>query len=438
MKRDIYQKLISWKNEKESKPLILLGARQTGKTYILKEFAKNEYQNLIYCNFEEDPKLKEFFKPDLRPQRILEQLSLYKKINISPGKDLIFLDEIQLSNSALNSLKYFNEEKPEYRIVAAGSLLGVKLSAPGSFPVGKVTIFSLYPMTFPEFLTAMAESKYRDLLENFGTIEPFPLAFHEELTNLLRTYYFVGGMPEAVLRFTNTHSYDEVRSIQNNIMKTYVFDFAKHAPHSDITKLSLIWDSIPAYLAKENKKFMFSALSKSARGKGYENALKWLEDAGLINLCYAVGTAGKPLTGFSDRSCFKVYTLDVGLLGAMARIPAEILTMQNDLFTAYNGAFVENYAAQQLTAAEETLFYWKSDSYKAEVDFLYEDPKSVYPLEVKAGINPKSKSLISYDKKFSPSLLLRSTLLNLKINGKILNIPLYAINYLKKYIESVH
>jgi hypothetical protein len=435
MKRDIYEKLINWKNDKNFKPLLLLGARQTGKTYILKEFAKNEYQNLIYCNFEEDPKLQEFFKPDLRPSRILEQLSLYKKTGISPEKDLIFFDEIQLSNSALNSLKYFNEEKPEYHIVAAGSLLGIKLSSPGSFPVGKVTMLSLCPMTFPEFLTAMGESRYRTMLENLQTIEPFPLPFHEELTDLLRTYYFVGGMPEAVLCFAGSHSYDEVRSIQNNILKAYVYDFAKHAPPSDIPKLSLIWDSIPSHLARENKKFMFSALSRSARGRDYENALKWLEDAGLINLSYAVETVQKPLTGFADRNCFKVYALDVGLLGAMARISSDVLFQKNELFTTYNGAFVENYAAQQLTACRQVLFYWKSGSHKAEIDFLYEDPKSVYPLEIKAGINPKSKSLLSYNNKFSPALLLRVTLLNLKINGRILNLPLYAINYLQKYLQ---
>ncbi len=435
MKRDIYRKLIDWKNEKNPKPLLLFGARQTGKTYILKEFAKKEYQNLTYCNFEEDPRLQEFFKPDLRPLRILEQLSLYKKTNIRPGKDLLFFDEIQLSNGALNSLKYFNEELPQYRIAAAGSLLGVKLSVSGSFPVGKVTMLSLYPMTFPEFLTAMGESKYRLMLENTEKLEPFPLPFHEELITLLRTYYFVGGMPEAVRCFAGLRSYDKVRSIQNNILKAYVFDFAKHAPATDIPKLSLIWDSIPAHLARENKKFIFSALSKSARGRDYENALRWLEDAGLINLSYAVKTPRKPLAGFADRSCFKVFALDVGLLSAMASIAPDILSLQSELFTTYNGAFVENYAAQQLTALRQKLFYWKSSGYKAEIDFLYEDQKAVYPLEAKAGINPKSKSLLSYDNKFTPGVKIRTTLLNLKKDGRLLNIPLYAINYLRKYLN---
>lgn len=436
---------MDWKSDKNAKPVLLLGARQTGKTYILKEFAKKEYRNLIYCNFEEEPQLQELFKPDLRPARILEQLSLYKKTDIMPEKDLLFFDEVQLSNGALNSLKYFNEEAPRYRIAAAGSLLGIKLSAPGSFPVGKVTMLALYPMTFPEFLVALGETRYRLMLENPEKLEPFPLPFHEELLTLLRTYYFVGGMPEAVRCFADSHSYDKVRSIQNNIMKAYVFDFAKHAPVSDIPKLSLLWDSIPAHLARENKKFTFSALSKSARGRDYENALRWLEDAGLIHLSYAVESVQKPLSGFADRSCFKVFALDVGLLAASARISSDILSRRNELFTTYNGAFVENYAAQQLSASatadeafsvsQQKLFYWKSSGYKAEIDFLYEDQKAVYPLEIKAGINPKSKSMLSYDNKFNPALKLRATLLNLKREGRLLNIPLYAISCLRKYIE---
>jgi uncharacterized protein len=435
MKRDIYKNLLEWKKTGNEKPLLLLGARQTGKTYILKEFARKEYESLVYCNFEEDPSLFEFFKQDLVPSRIIKQLSIYKKKTILPGKDLIFFDEIQLSNEALNSLKYFNEEAAGYDIAAAGSLLGVKLSKPGSFPVGKVTMLSLYPMTFPEFLTAMGEGKYRDILENIEKPEPFPEFFHSALKNLLMSYYFVGGMPEAVSCFSSSGSYDKTRFIQDNILKAFVFDFAKHAPHSDTPKLSLVWDSIPSHLSKENKKFMFSALSKSARGRDYENALRWLEDTGLIYLSYAVESAQKPLAGFCDKSCFKVYCLDVGLLGAMARITPEILTQKNKLFDSYKGAFVENYAAQQMVESGQKLFYWKSSSNKAEIDFLYESPKGIYPFEIKAGINPKSKSLHSYNKKFSPNALLRSSLLNLKRDGQLLNIPLYALNYVEKYIN---
>lgn len=431
MKRDIYKKLLHWKKAGNSKPLLLLGARQTGKTYTLKEFGRKEYENLVYCNFEEDPQLAEFFKQNLIPSRIIKQLSIYKKKEIVPGKDLIVFDEIQVSNEALNSLKYFNEEAAEYNIAAAGSLLGVKLSKPSSFPVGKVTMLSLYPMTFPEFLSAMGREKYRELLQDIEKVTPLAEPFHIDLKNLLMSYYFVGGMPEAVSCFSSSGSYEDVRLIQNDIIKAFVFDFAKHAPHSDIPKLSLVWDSIPLHLSKENKKFMFTALSKTARGRDYESALRWLEDTGLINLSYAVETAKKPLAGFCDRSCFKVYCLDVGILAALARIPAEILTQKNRLFEGYSGAFVENYAAQQLVELGQRLFYWKSSSYKAEIDFLYESPEGVYPFEIKAGVNPKSKSLYSYNNKFSPSILLRSNLLNLKRDGQMLNIPLYAINYIE-------
>lgn len=445
MKRDIYRKLISWRNTGSSikrKPLLIKGARQTGKTYILKEFGKREYKSTIYCNFEEEPQLEEFFKSDLKPKRILEMLSLYKKQDIRPGQDLIVFDEIQLSNNALNSLKYFNEEASEYHLVAAGSLLGVKLSTPKSFPVGKVTMLDLYPMTFMEFLVAIGESRYRALLENIVSIEPLPLPFHEELINLLKIYYFVGGMPEAVSSYAESHSFEHVRSIQNDILKAYILDFAKHAPTSDIPKLSLIWDSIPVHLARENKKFIFSVLSKSARAREYENALVWLRDAGLISMAYAVETVQQPISGFADRSIFKVYALDVGLLGAMARIPADILTRQHELFSTYNGAFVESFVAQQLISSHQSdLYYWKSESYKAEIDFLYEHSTSILPLEVKAGINPRSKSILSYDKRFNPPILIRSTLLNLKADNRIINIPLYTINCLEQLLHlrfSVH
>lgn len=436
MKRDIYKQLVLWKTSPERKPLLLQGARQTGKTYILKELGKNEYQNTIYCNFEEDPGLEEFFKGNLNPHRIIEMLSLYKKQSIRPDIDLIFFDEIQVSNNALNSLKYFNEEAPQYHLVAAGSLLGVKLSAPKSFPVGKVTMLTLYPLTLPEFLSAVGESRYRTFLEEISDINPLPSPLHEELVNILKQYYFVGGMPEAVVTYANSKSFDKVRSVQEDILKSYILDFAKHTPTSDIPKLSLIWDSIPAHLARENKKFIFSAVSKSARAREYENALKWLQDAGLIYLAYAVETVQQPLTGFADHSIFKVYALDVGLLGAMARIQADILTHKHELFTTYNGAFVENYVAQQLIAFRQSnLYYWKSESSKTEIDFLYEQGSSILPLEVKSGINPKSKSLLSYDKHFHPVVLIRSTLLNLKRNSRIINIPLYAINYIDHLLK---
>ena len=431
MKRDIYRKLTDWKSSRTRKPLLLQGARQTGKTYIIKAFGRNEYENAVYCNFEEDPGLDAFFQRDLNPERILRDLSIYYDHEIRPGVELLIFDEIQVSNRALNSLKYFNEKRNDIHIVAAGSLLGVKLSAPGSFPVGKVNFLRLFPMTFMEFLDAMGESRYRRLIGNMSEPVPLPEAFHDRLTDLLRQYYFTGGMPEAVRHFAETGSASEIRQIQEEIIRSYIMDFAKHAPASDIPKLTLIWDSIPGHLAKENRKFVFSAVKKGARAREYENALTWLEDAGLIHRAAAVRTVRHPLKHYADRGCFKVYALDVGLLGAMSGSPVALLARGDRLFNEYEGAFVENYVAQQLIShSQPSLYYWRSRGGRAELDFLCEFAGRICPLEVKAGINPRSKSLRSYDLQFSPSALVRTTLLNFKKDGKILNLPLYALSVL--------
>jgi len=310
-------------------------------------------------------------------------------------------------------------------------LLGVKLSTPGSFPVGKVNFLHLFPMTFMEFLDGVGESRYRRLLENVSKPVPLSEALHVRLIDLLRQYYFVGGMPEAVNHFAETANVRETRQIQQEIIKSYIMDFAKHAPASDIPKLTLLWDSIPKHLAKENKKFVFSAVKKSARAREYENALMWLEDAGLIYRATAVVTVRHPLKHYADSGCFKIYALDVGLLGAISRSPVELLSGGDRLFNEYEGAFVENFVAQQLVAHfQEPLYYWRSKGGKAELDFLCEFAGRIYPLEVKAGINPRSKSLRSYDIQFSPPVLARSTLLNFKKDAKIINLPLYAISLL--------
>jgi uncharacterized protein len=431
MERDIYTKLLAWKASSRRKPLLLQGARQTGKTFILQEFGQSEYRHVAYCNFEEDPGLGQFFQQNLDPQRILTELSIYLNMEIRPGTDLVIFDEIQVSNLALNSLKYFAEQKNDIHIAAAGSLLGVKLSAPGSFPVGKVNFLHLYPMTFLEFLDAMGESRYRELIEHIETPESLAEAFHTHLVDMLRRYYFVGGMPEAVRHFVLKGDALETRKIQNEIIKSYVLDFAKHAPASDIPKLTLVWDSIPKHLAKENKKFVFSAVKKGARAREYENALMWLDDSGLIHQAHAVQIVKQPLMHYADSSCFKVYALDVGLLGAAAGSPVDLLVRGERLFSEYEGAFVESYVAQQLVSHfGQSLYYWRSKGGKGELDFLCEFKGAIYPLEVKAGINPKSKSLRSYDSQFKPGRLVRTNLLNLKSDGKILNLPLYAISIL--------
>ena len=436
MKRDIYQKLLDWKTSGRRKPLLLKGARQTGKTYILKEFGKNEYENVFYYNFEEETHLKDFFSRDLKPRKIIERLSIYSKKEIRPCRDLIIFDEIQSSNNALNSLKYFREQANEYHITTADSLLGVKLSTPKSFPVGQVNFFELYPMTFVEFLNATGENRYRQLLEGLDALEPIPRPFHEDLVELLKKYYFVGGMPEAVKYYVDTGNLGEVRDIHKEIIDAYVLDFAKYAPTPDIPKLSLLWESIPRQLARENKKFIFSAVKKSARARDYESALIWLSDAGLILRAFSISMPKHPLKGYINQGNFKVYLLDVGLLGALAGIPVEALARGDRLFNEYRGAFVENFVAQQLTASlMMNLYYWRSEGKMAELDFLCTVGNDIIPLEVKAGINPKSKSLKSYNQQFQPPLMVRSTLLNLKCDGKICNIPLYGISCLPQIIR---
>ncbi len=435
MKRDLYTKLLTWKSSPRRKPLLLQGARQTGKTFILKEFGHSEYRDVAYFNFEEDSGLTQFFQRDLNPERILTDLSIYANLEIRPGADLVIFDEIQVSNRALNSLKYFAEQKNDIHIAAAGSLLGIKLSEPGSFPVGKVNFLHLYPMTFMEFLDATGESRYRKLIENIEALEPIAEAFHSHLIDLLRRYYFVGGMPEAVKHFAETGNGPETREIHREIINSYVLDFAKHAPATDIPKLTLIWDSIPKHLARENKKFVFSAIKKGARARAYENALQWLDDVGLLCRVSAVETAKHPLMHYADSGCFKVYALDVGLLGAMFKSPFELLVQGERLFNEYEGSFVENYIAQQLVSHfQQKLYYWRSKGGKAEIDFLCEFAGRIYPLEVKAGINTKSKSLKSFDLQFEPLRLARTNLLNFKKDGKICNLPLYAISRLPELV----
>ena len=435
MKREIYRKLLEWKSSPRRKPLLLKGARQTGKTYILKEFGKSEYERAFYFNFEEDPNLSDFFNGKLDPEQILQNLSLYQHYEIKPSSDLIIFDEIQASNNALNSLKYFYEAANQFHIVAAGSLVGVKLGSPKSFPVGKVNFLDLYPMTFYEFLMAVNASKYVEHLRQKRDLESLPDPIHGELENLLRSYYYVGGMPEAVKHYAETRDFAVIREIHREILRSYILDFAKHTPATDIPKLSLIWESIPSHLARENKKFVFSAVRPSARSREYENAVSWLEDAGLIYKSKLVSLASVPLKGYGTKNAFKIYSLDVGLLGAMANIHKEILIQGNELYTTYQGAFVENYVAQHLKSSLDIdLYYWKSDRGTAEIDFLYESKGKIYPLEVKAGINPKSKSLRSYHDRFHPPSLIRTTLLNFRQDEKICNIPLYAISSLSNLL----
>lgn len=427
MKRDAYLQLLAWKSDPRRKPLLLRGARQTGKTYLLKAFGKAQYDSLVYFNFEEDQNLKGFFSHGGRPAEIMENLSVYAGRKIRPGRDLVIFDEIQASDGALRSLKYFSENAPEYHIAGAGSLLGISLSGPGAFPVGKVNFIDLYPMTFMEFLTASGAQHLRQYISKISDIQPLPEPLHQELLARLRTYFFIGGMPEAVGHYAATNERLGVRKIQKEILTAYALDFAKYASAPDIPKLGMIWESLPAQLGKENKKFVFSRLRKNARIRDFENSIEWLEKSGLILRAFRVSTARQPLGAYRENNIFKIYALDVGLLAAMARIDPPAMIAGDRVFREFEGPLVENFVATQLRATHDTnLYYWQSAG-TAEVDFLYESGSRIIPLEVKAGENPKSKSLLSYAEKFTPPVLTRTTRLNLKKDGRLINLPLYMI-----------
>lgn len=431
MKRDIYKYLLDWKSSSRRKPLILRGARQVGKTTILSLFGQNEYEDCAIFNFEKNRDLNDFFAGGLDPEPIIQKLSLYRNKKISPEKTLIIFDEIQESQNALESLKYFQEQAGDYHIIAAGSLLGVKVDKKSSFPVGKVNFLTLYPLSFLEFLDAVDRSNLRQVIEAIENPEPIALPFHAQLIDWLRLYFYIGGMPEAVAHYADNKDFTAVRAIQHEILSAYELDFSKHASPSEVIKITAVWNSVPGQLAKENKKFIFSAIRKSARGRDYEAAIQWLSDAGLIFKCRQLSKAALPLAAYADHDIFKIYLLDVGLLAAMANLPQNIFVESEKIFQEFKGAFTENFAAQELMAYRETpLYYWTSGN-TAEVDFVVSFGQDVLPLEIKGGTSRRKKSLLVYDQRHKPSVLLRATLMNLKHDGKIVNYPLYALDRLK-------
>lgn len=434
MKRSAYKKLLTWKISDNRKPLLVQGARQVGKTYLLKEFGNNEYNQMVYLNFEEDKSLGLFFNQNLNPSDIIKSIELYKNIKINPEETLIILDEIQESKNALTSLKYFNEQCPQYNIVAAGSLLGVVLLSDTSFPVGQVNLLELFPFTFVEFLEALGHHNYVDLIKSLDWNTEIMEPFHNKLIEILKLYFIIGGMPEAIDIYINSDQLNDVRHGQLEILKTYTYDFAKHAKAIDIPRLNLVWESIPKYLGRENKKFVFSKLKEGARGRDYEYSLTWLKAAGLIHFSHNVNSPKFPLKHYTENG-FKVYYHDTGLLAAASNLPPKTILEGTSLFVEFNGALVENYAAQELKANHlNDLFYWTNYNGKAEIDFLFEKFPSIYPLEIKAGINLKSKSLQSYNEKYEPELLIRSSLQNLKKDDKTLNIPLYALSIIDNLV----
>ena len=434
MKRKILQSLKAWKHQKKRKPLILMGARQVGKTFVLKRFGELDYENTVYLNFEDNPRLCSLFDQSLDPGTIIKTLTIEMNTEISPEKTLLIFDEVQECPNALNSLKYFCENAPEYHLVAAGSLLGVKLSHIKGFPVGKVQFLELYPLTFMEYLEAFSQDRLTTFLAEIHTLEPLPTLLHEKLLKYFKEYLFVGGMPEAVAEYIDSQNLSRVREIQSAILNAYSLDFAKHAPKEQIMKINQVWESVPNQLAKENKKFIYSAIRHGARAKEFEMALQWLVEAGLIHKTSNINAPKIPLDAYSDFSIFKVYLVDVGLIGAMSHLSAKTVIHENDLFQEFKGALVENYVAQTLSANQYRLFYWTSPG-KAEVDFVLQENEYIYPLEVKSGTSAKKQSLRVYDDKYGPPLLLRASAMNLSKDGKILNCPLYLLDDLQKLIR---
>ncbi len=431
--REISSKLTEWKKSLNRKPLLLQGARQVGKTWLLKSFGREEFENLAYFNFDEQPDLKQYFSNSKDPKRILQNLSLVNGKPIVPGKTLIIFDEIQECNDALNSLKYFNENASEYVVSCAGSLLGVTLSRGASFPVGKVDLLTLYPLSFTEFLAA-DDSTLISFLNQIDEISPIPDIFFYPLIEKFKKFFICGGMPEAVVALLEKEDVELTQTVLRNILDTYTLDFSKHVENYVVPKIGYIWSSIPSQLARENKKFLYQVVKTGARAREYEDALLWISQAGLVYKTYRNIKPGLPLSAYDDLSSFKLYLLDVGLLRRLSMLDPVAIKEGNRLFTEFKGALSENYVLQSLVRQfESPPRYWTSGN-KAEIDFLIQDGNDIIPIEVKSDSTVTGKSLTLYNKEFQPKVRVRYSLKNLKQDGGLLNIPLFMADYMKKLI----
>lgn len=426
MERKIYQKLVEWKNSEQHKPLILNGVRQCGKTFILKEFGKKEFQNLAYISCDRNEELDAVFEGGFNVAKIIRGISALTGTDIIPGKTLIFLDEIQAFPKALESLKYFCEDAPEQHIAVAGSLLGITLHSGISFPVGKVCTMQLYPMDFEEFLVAKGEQ----LLLNVMLDHDYELmnSLHEKCKDLLRQYYYVGGMPEVVKSYIDNGGLNLVRALQNEILDNYANDFSKHAPQQEVPRISMVWQSILGQLSKENKKFIYGALKKGGRAKEFEVAIQWLIDAGLI---YKVNKCSKPelpLKFYEDFSAFKLYMCDCGLMGAMAETEPKNVLLGDSIFTEYKGAFTEQYVLQQMISVGfRNIFYYSAEDSRMEMDFLIQKQGAILPIEVKGGTSTKATSLHNYLMQHKDIHAIRFSMLPYKEQGYLTNMPLYTV-----------
>lgn len=431
MYRIAIEKLKRWKESKNRKPLIIEGARQVGKTWLMKEFGKLYYSDTVYINFDSNSTMKELFDSDLNVERIILGLELYTGKKIDFNNTLLIFDEIQEVPKALSSLKYFCENAPEYHIVCAGSLLGIALHQGTSFPVGKVDFLKLYPLSFKEFLIATGNERFADLLDkqDYQMIT----SFKQKYIDALKTYYFVGGMPEVVQNFVLNKDYNEVRSIQKRIFLAYEQDFSKHAPNEIVPKIRMLWNNIPSQLVKENKKFIYGLVREGARAKDYETRIMWLSDCGLVHKVSRINAPNNPLKVYEDLKSFKLFVVDIGLLSCMVGLHQQVLLEKNDLFVEFKGALTEQYVCQQLKTIEDLgIYYYTNDRGSCEIDFIIDTGKQIIPVEVKAEINLKAKSLKTYQEKFTPKLSIRTAMTDFKKEETLINLPLYSIENIVK------
>lgn len=427
MERRSIAKLTEWKNKINRKPLIIKGARQVGKTWLMKEFAQKEFTKWVYINFEDNELAKGVFEKDFDIQRIIIQLSIATKTTIDKDT-LILFDELQEAPRGVTALKYFQEKAPEYPIIAAGSLLGITLHKGTSFPVGKVDFMELYPLSFIEFLLAIGENLLADLVEKqqWEILSPF----HDQLCEYLKTYYYVGGMPEVVKTFVEGRDISIVREIQKSILGTYDNDFSKHAPINEVPRIRMVWKSIMAQMAKENKKFIFGLLKEGARAREFELAIEWLIDAGLVYKVNRTKKGSLPLSAYEDFSAFKLFLMDVGLLCAMNDVPMEVLLNGNKIFTDFKGAMTEQYVLQQMKPELSSIYYWSSETSSGEIDFLIQNGANIVPIEVKAEENLQAKSLKCFISKNPELHGIRTSMSPYREQDWLTNIPLYGIGCL--------
>lgn len=426
MYRIAMEKLLNWKQSRHRKPLIIEGARQVGKTWLMKEFGRQAYENTVYINFDSNSRMVELFASDLDTDRLIMGLELYAGHKIDADNSLLIFDEVQEVPRALTSLKYFCENAPQYHIVCAGSLLGIALHQGTSFPVGKVDFLKLYPLSFKEFLMANGKERFAELLDkqDFQMIT----SFKQTYIDALKHYYYVGGMPEAVQIFAENKDFNEVRTVQKRILAAYEQDFSKHAPNEIVPRLRMLWNSIPSQLAKENKKFIYGLIREGARAKDYETSLMWLCDCGLVHKVSRINTANIPLKAYEDLKAFKLFVVDVGLLSCMVGLRQQTLLDGNDLFVEFKGALTEQYVCQQLKNVEDlNIYYYTNDRGSCEVDFVVDTGEQIIPVEVKAEVNLRAKSLKTYHEKFSPTVSIRTSMSDYKEEDWLINLPLYAI-----------